>query len=90
MATTKKRSTKSKPATKGRTAGTGKTKTAGAVKGGNGKYHFRMDKLKKVPAGTGYSTSHGGVVEVHGAHHWLFVSNADEVARAIRRFLAVP
>ena len=63
MATTKKRSTKSKPATKGRTAGTGKTKTAGAVKGGNGKYHFRMDKLKKVPAGTGYSTSHGGVVE---------------------------
>lgn len=22
-----------------------------------------MDKLKKVPAGTGYSTSHGGVVE---------------------------
>jgi len=34
--------------------------------------------------------SHGGVVEVHGAHHWLFVSNADEVARAILRFLAVP
>jgi len=42
---------------------TGKTKTAGAVRAGNGKYHFRMDKLKKVPAGTGYSTSHGGVVE---------------------------
>ena len=40
-----------------------KTKTAGAVRAGNGKYHFRMDKLKKVPAGTGYSTSHGGVVE---------------------------
>ena len=40
-----------------------KTKTAGAVKGGNGKYHFRMASLKKVPAGTGYSTSHGGVVE---------------------------
>jgi non-heme chloroperoxidase len=34
--------------------------------------------------------AHGGVVEVHGAHHWLFVSNADEAARAIRRFLAVP
>ncbi len=40
-----------------------KTKTVGAVRAGNGKYHFRMDKLKKVPAGTGYSTSHGGVVE---------------------------
>ena len=41
----------------------GKTKTAGAIRAGNGKYHFRMDQLKKVPAGTGYSTSHGGVVE---------------------------
>jgi len=40
-----------------------KTKTVGAVRAGNGKYHFRMDKLKKVPAGTGYSTSHGGVIE---------------------------
>lgn len=40
-----------------------KTKTEGAVRAGNGQYHFRMDKLKKVPAGTGYSTSHGGVVE---------------------------
>jgi quercetin dioxygenase-like cupin family protein len=39
------------------------TKTDGAVKGGNGKYHFRMAALKKVDAGTGYSTSHGGVVE---------------------------
>jgi quercetin dioxygenase-like cupin family protein len=42
---------------------TAKTKTVGAVRAGNGKYHFRMSKLKKVPAGTGYSTSHGGVVE---------------------------
>ncbi len=42
---------------------TAKTKTAGAIRAGNGKYHFRMAKLKKVPAGTGYSTSHGGVVE---------------------------
>jgi len=40
-----------------------KTKTVGAIRAGNGKYHFRMSKLKKVPAGTGYSTSHGGVVE---------------------------
>jgi quercetin dioxygenase-like cupin family protein len=41
----------------------GKTKTAGAIKGGNGTYQFRMPALKKVDAGTGYSTSHGGVVE---------------------------
>ena len=40
-----------------------KTKTDGAIRAGNGTYHFRMAKLKKVPAGTGYSTSHGGVVE---------------------------
>jgi quercetin dioxygenase-like cupin family protein len=40
-----------------------KTKTTGAVKGGQGKYHYAFSKLKKVPAGTGYSTSHGGVVE---------------------------
>lgn len=55
MATAKKRSTQTK-----RKAS---TKTAGAIKGGNGKYHFRMAELKKVDAGTGYSTSHGGVVE---------------------------
>ncbi len=42
---------------------TTKTKTVGAIRAGNGQYHFRMAKLKKVPAGTGYSTSHGGVVE---------------------------
>lgn len=40
-----------------------KTKTAGAVKGGRGKYQFPLAKLRDVPAGTGYSTSHGGVVE---------------------------
>jgi len=39
------------------------TKTTGALKAGRGKYHFRMAKLRKVPAGTGYSTSYGGVVE---------------------------
>lgn len=41
-----------------------KTKTAGAIKGGAGsKYQYPLSKVKKVPAGTGYSTSHGGVVE---------------------------
>lgn len=40
-----------------------KTKTEGAIRAGDGKYQFPMARLKKVPAGTGYSTSHGGVVE---------------------------
>lgn len=51
-------------AKKSATTRKGGTKTAGAIKGGSkGKYHFPMAKLKKVDAGTGYSTSHGGVVE---------------------------
>src|SRR6188508_2894386 len=40
-----------------------KTKTEGAVKGGGDSYHYSFSKLKKVPAGTGYSTANGGVVE---------------------------
>jgi quercetin dioxygenase-like cupin family protein len=42
---------------------TAKTKTAGAVKGGADRYHYALSKVKKVPAGTGYSSAHGGVVE---------------------------
>jgi quercetin dioxygenase-like cupin family protein len=45
------------------TAKRAKTKTAGAVKGGNGRYQFMLANLKDVPAGTGYSSAHGGVVE---------------------------
>lgn len=41
-----------------------KTKTAGAIWAGAGdKYQFKKASLKKVAAGTGYSTSNGGVVE---------------------------
>ncbi len=50
-------------AAKKRTTRKAKTKTAGAVKGGNGTYQFTLAAVKDVPAGTGYSTSHGGVVE---------------------------
>ncbi len=39
------------------------TKTQGAFKAGSGQYHFKMNELDVVPAGTGYSTSKGGVVE---------------------------
>ena len=41
----------------------GRTKTEGAIRGGDGKYQFKLAEVKDVPAGTGYSTSHGGVVE---------------------------
>ena len=43
--------------------GSGKTKTEGAIKGGEGTYQYALSKVKKVPAGTGYSSAHGGVVE---------------------------
>lgn len=49
--------------TTARTAKKADTKTAGAVKAGLRGYLFNMAKVRKVPAGTGYSTSHGGVVE---------------------------
>jgi quercetin dioxygenase-like cupin family protein len=41
----------------------GRTKTEGAIRGGNGRYQFDLARVRKVAAGTGYSTSHGGVVE---------------------------
>jgi pimeloyl-ACP methyl ester carboxylesterase len=31
----------------------------------------------------------GTVLEIHGAHHWVFVSNREEVLAAVRRFLGV-
>jgi non-heme chloroperoxidase len=31
---------------------------------------------------------HGTVMEIHGAHHWIFVSNRDQVLTAVRRFLS--
>jgi quercetin dioxygenase-like cupin family protein len=41
-----------------------RTKTEGAMKGGSqGRYQYNLAKVKDVPAGTGYSTSHGGVIE---------------------------
>lgn len=65
MATARKRSTasKSKRVTRTAISRKAKTKTEGAIKGGDGRYQFPLARLKKIPAGTGYSTSHGGVVE---------------------------
>jgi quercetin dioxygenase-like cupin family protein len=45
------------------TAARGRTKTEGAIRGGAGRYQYDLARLRKVPAGTGYSTAHGGVVE---------------------------
>ncbi len=39
------------------------TKTEGAVKAGSGKYNFMIGELDQIEAGTGYSTSKGGVLE---------------------------
>jgi quercetin dioxygenase-like cupin family protein len=39
------------------------TKTEGAQKAGKGVHTWTMADVEKVDAGTGYSTSHGGVVE---------------------------
>jgi non-heme chloroperoxidase len=33
---------------------------------------------------------HGFILEIHGAHHWIFVSNRDQVLAAVRRFLLDP
>lgn len=43
--------------------GAAETKTEGAIKGGNGQHTFNLAEVEKIPAGTGYSTSHGGVIE---------------------------
>jgi len=34
--------------------------------------------------------SRSRVVEIHGGHHWIFVSHADRVFQAVRDFLAAP
>jgi quercetin dioxygenase-like cupin family protein len=39
------------------------TKTEGAVKGGEDTYQYDFASVTKVPAGTGYSSANGGVVE---------------------------
>jgi pimeloyl-ACP methyl ester carboxylesterase len=30
---------------------------------------------------------HGTVLEIRGGHHWIFVSNRDQVLAAVRKFL---
>jgi quercetin dioxygenase-like cupin family protein len=65
-ATTSARSTRKatpRSRTRPKSPSSGRTKTEGAIRGGDGRYQYDLARLRKVPAGTGYSTSHGGVVE---------------------------
>jgi non-heme chloroperoxidase len=44
---------------------------------------------KKLRARFREETAHGSVLEIHGGHHWIFVSHRDQVIAAVRRFLLV-
>ena len=51
-------------AAKKRTGRTARTKTKGATRAGSGgRYHYKLANVRDTDAGTGYSTSHGGVLE---------------------------
>ncbi|MEO7086957.1 MAG: alpha/beta hydrolase [Gemmatimonadaceae bacterium] len=45
---------------------------------------------KQIRAEFRQEVAHSSVLEIHGAHHWIFVSNRDQCVAAIRRFLLVP
>ena len=45
----------------------------------------RVDRLSRAQFRR--EVEHGTVLEMRGAHHWLFVSNRDQVLAAVRRFL---
>ena len=61
----------------------------------------QLEGLRDLVRGVGIATAqsramfrtqvaHGTVLELHGAHHWIFVSNRDQVLAAIREFLSRP
>jgi non-heme chloroperoxidase len=47
----------------------------------------RVDRLSRAQFRR--EVEHGTVIEIPGAHHWIFVSNRDEVLAAVRHFLGV-
>ena len=55
------------------------TKTEGATKAGSGKYCFPMKSLDVIPAGTGYSTSKGGVVEGERMQLVIYIKLKEQV-----------
>lgn len=46
--------------------------------------------VKKLREQFKKQVAHGGVVEIHGGHHWIFVSHHDEVLADVRKFLTLP
>ncbi|MGH7620501.1 MAG: alpha/beta fold hydrolase [Gemmatimonadaceae bacterium] len=46
--------------------------------------------VKQLRAQFKRQVAHSGVIEIHGGHHWIFVSHRDEVLADVRRFLALP
>jgi quercetin dioxygenase-like cupin family protein len=51
-------------AAKRKRMGKARTKTEGAIRAGGGaRYQYTLAGVRDVPAGTGYSSAHGGVVE---------------------------
>jgi non-heme chloroperoxidase len=45
---------------------------------------------KKMRTEFRQQVAHSAVLEIHGGHHWIFVSNRDEVVAAVRKFLLLP
>ena len=63
--------------------------------------HARVRGLMELIRGTEFvekrlrdqfksQVSKGEVLEIHGGHHWIFVSHRDQVIEAVRRFLDQP
>ena len=46
-------------------------------------YAYGRDEFKREVAGS-------KTLEIRGAHHWIFLSHADQVFRAMREFLLAP
>jgi pimeloyl-ACP methyl ester carboxylesterase len=46
--------------------------------------------MRKLRAQFRNEVAQGSVLEIHGGHHWIFVSHRDEVLAAVRRFLLAP
>lgn len=47
----------------------------------------RVDRLSRLQFQR--EVRHGAILEIHGGHHWIFVSDRDQVLAAVRRFLGV-
>jgi non-heme chloroperoxidase len=46
--------------------------------------------FKKLRSQFRNEVAHGYVLEIHGAHHWVFISHREQVLASVRRFLLQP